>query len=62
MAIKCTITITEADGKLSIIAGIPDGAEKTIAGVLAEALIAKSAEVMNEVLGESKVVQRVEIQ
>lgn len=62
MTVKCTITITEADGKLSIIANIPERAENTIAGTLAQALIDKSAEVMKEVLGESKVVQRVEIQ
>lgn len=62
MTVKCTITITETDGKLSIIASIPERAEKTIAGTLAQALIDKSAEVMNEVLGENKVVQRVEIQ
>jgi hypothetical protein len=57
--IQCSITISEVDGKLSIIAKIPDGAEKTIAGVLAEALVGKSAEIMNEVLGEGKAVQRV---
>jgi hypothetical protein len=57
--VQCSITISEVDGKLSIIAKIPDGAEKSIAGVLAEALVGKSAEIMNEVLGEGKVVQRV---
>lgn len=57
---KCTITIKEVDGKLSVFARIPNGAEKTIAGALAEGLMAKANEVMNEVLGENKVVQRVE--
>lgn len=56
--VTCVITISEIDGKLSIFAKIPDDAESTIAGQLAQGLVNKAAEVMNDVLGEDKVVQK----
>jgi hypothetical protein len=56
---ECHITITETpDGKLSIIANIPDAAKETVAGVLAERLMAHSTEVMNAILGEDKKVEQ----
>lgn len=56
--IQCTVTITEIDGKLSIMTNIPDGAEKSIAAALALALVGRSREIMNEVLGANEVVQK----
>lgn len=57
--VHCTVTISEVDGKLSIFAKIPPGAEKTIAGALAEMMIGQSAVMMNELLGKSEQVDRV---
>ena len=57
--IECTITVSEINGKLSIMASIPDGAEKTLAGSLTKALIDVSAGIMNEILGENQTVQAV---
>ena len=57
--VQCSIMISEVDGKLAIMAKIPEGAEKSIAGVLTEALIGKSAEIMNSVLGDVQVVEKV---
>lgn len=59
MNVTCTVTITEIDGKLAIFAKIPDGAEKTIAGQLAERLVEGASLIMNEVLGVDQSVQRV---
>lgn len=55
--IECRITITEADGKLVILANIPDGAEDTIACALTKALIEHSATAMNAVLGDTQTVE-----
>lgn len=56
--IRCSITITEMDGKLAVLANIPDGTEDSIAGVLTRALIEQSAALMNEILGENQVVEK----
>lgn len=57
--VKCTVTITEIDGKLSIFANIPTGAEKTIAGLVTEMMIGQSAAMLNEALGKREKVERV---
>lgn len=57
---KCSVEISEtADGKLVILAHIPEGAENTVAGRLAKTLIAKAAEEMNEVLGADQKVEAI---
>lgn len=56
--VKCSVIITEVDGKLHIMAQIPDGADDTIAGTLAKALIEQSAGIMNMLLGENQVVEK----
>ena len=59
MATKCTITIQETDdGKLHIMANIPDKSEKTIAAALTKALLDASAGIMNTVLGQNETPQR----
>jgi hypothetical protein len=56
--IKCVITITEtSDGKLAIFATVPDGAEKTIAGMLTEKLVHGANSLMNETLGQHQKVE-----
>ena len=56
---RCTITIDEtAEGKLMIMANIPDGAEATIAGQLAKALLDGSQALMNEITGQDAPIQR----
>lgn len=57
--IRCSVVITEIDGKLAIMAQIPDGAENTVAGTLAKALIEQSAGIMNAILGEDQRVEKV---
>jgi hypothetical protein len=56
--VRCVIYIDEVDGKLSIMANIPDNAEGSIAATLAKALIEQSSGIMNAVLGENKVVEK----
>lgn len=57
--VECTVTITETpDGKLAIMANIPERAEHTIAGALARTLIERSAQVMNEILGDNQTVEK----
>lgn len=57
--VQCTITISEIDGKLDIIATIPDGDEKTIAVELAKALINGASQIMNLTLNENVSIKRV---
>lgn len=57
MNTKCTITIQEIDGKLSIIANIPE--EKSVAAELAKRLVDLAQDIMNEVLGETQRVEKV---
>jgi hypothetical protein len=57
--IQCSVNITEVDGKLMILAKIPDGAEESIPGLLAKAMIQRSREIMNEVLGENQRVEKI---
>ena len=57
--IECRIAIAEVDGKLHIMANIPDHVENTIAGALARALIDHSAVVMNKIMGENQTVEKV---
>lgn len=55
---RCTITIDETtDGKLFIMANIPDGAEATIAGQLAARLLEGSKLMMDEITGQSAPIQ-----
>ena len=58
----CTIVISEADGALSISANVSEEAEKTIAGVLTQALVQHSAKIMNDMMGDNQVVQKVRTQ
>jgi len=60
--IKCSINVHEIDGKLHIMASIPDGAERSIAGALTKALLDASAGIMNTVLGQRKSPERVDLQ
>ena len=56
---KCTITIDEtAEGKLFIMANIPDGAEATIAGQLAKRLLEGSQIIMNQITGQDADIQQ----
>lgn len=57
--VQCSVIVSEVDGKLMILAKIPDGSENTIAAVLTKALIEKSSEIMNEVLGENQRVEKI---
>lgn len=57
--IQCSIIITEVDGKLHIMAKVPDHAENTIAGALARGLIEKSAEIMNAILDDNQTVEKI---
>lgn len=55
----CTITIDEtAEGKLLILASIPDGAEETIAGQLAARLLEGSQVIMNQITGQNADIQK----
>lgn len=56
--IQCSVVITEIDGKLSIIANIPDNAGETIPGLLAKALIERGREIMNSGLCVEKAIQK----
>lgn len=58
----CTIVISEIDGVLSINANVTDEAEKTIAGVLTQALVQHSAKIMNDLLGENQSVRKLRTQ
>ena len=58
-AMRCTITIDEtADGKLLIMANIPEGAEATVAGQLAARLLEGSQTIMNQITGQDAPIQR----
>lgn len=57
--IQCSVNISEVDGKLMILAKIPDGAEETVAGTLARALIEKAGEIMNDLLGDDQKVEKI---
>lgn len=49
--IQCSVTITETGGRIDIIASIPDDAEGSIAGVLAQALLGHANKLMSETIG-----------
>jgi hypothetical protein len=57
--IRCSVCITEENGKLSIFASIPDKAENTLAGALAGRLMDHATTLMNEALGENQRVEKV---
>lgn len=57
--IECRIIITELDGKLHIMANVPDHVKNTIAGALTEAMIEQSTIIMNTILGENQTVEKV---
>lgn len=57
-SVRCSIFIDEVDGKLHIMAKIPDSAENTIAASLAKALMDASAGIMNNVLGDNQAVEK----
>lgn len=59
MNTQITITISEHDGKLNISAGIPDGAENTVAAALAELLLSHAQTDMNKLLGVEQQVTQV---
>lgn len=55
--IQCSIHISEVDGKLHIMAKIPDGAESTIAAALTRALIDGSGIILKTALGQNQNVE-----
>lgn len=57
--IECRIVITEVDGKLHIMANVPDHVENTIAGALTHAMVEHSSIIMNDILGENQTVEKV---
>lgn len=57
--IKCSIEITEHDGKLSIFASIPDEAEGRLVGVLTKALMGQANDIMNRVLDDNQKIEKV---
>lgn len=54
---ECKITVTEADGKLHLIANIPDGAEKTIGGALTRAMLEEGNIIMNRILKDNQKIE-----
>lgn len=51
---ECRITVTEVDGRLHLIANIPDGAEKTIGGALTRAMLEEGNVIMNRILKQDQ--------